>query len=66
MQNRRRRDAYRRIFRVLGISPMLGREFRAGSDAAGKNHESVLSYAFWQRDFGGRHDAIGKTMRTEQ
>ncbi|MGA8037337.1 MAG: ABC transporter permease [Candidatus Acidiferrales bacterium] len=50
------------FFDVLGISPMLGRGFEPGSDAAGKNHEVVLSYAFWQRRFGGRHDAVGKTL----
>jgi putative ABC transport system permease protein len=51
------------FFDVLGISPMLGRSFDAGSDAAGKNHVTVLSYGFWQRHFGGRRDAIGSTMQ---
>jgi putative ABC transport system permease protein len=50
------------FFDVLGVPAFLGRTFDAGSDAAGKNHEVVLSYAFWQRHFGGRPDAIGKSL----
>src|ERR1700761_5376053 len=56
-------DVQSNFFDVLGISPMLGRSFEPGSDAAGKNHEVVLSYGFWQRHFGGRRDAIGSTMQ---
>src|SRR5580698_5903813 len=55
-------DVQSNFFDVLGISPMLGRSFEPGSDAAGKNHEVVLSYGFWQRHFGGRRDAIGGTL----
>jgi putative ABC transport system permease protein len=51
------------FFDVLGISPMLGRAFDPGSDAAGKNHVAVLSYGFWQRHFGGRRDAVGSTLQ---
>src|SRR5580698_6020596 len=51
------------FFDVLGISPMLGRSFDPGSDAAGKNHVAVLSYGFWQRHFGGRRDAVGSTLQ---
>jgi predicted permease len=50
------------FFDVLGISPMLGRGFEAASDVAGKNHEVVLSYGFWQQKFGGRRDAVGGTL----
>jgi putative ABC transport system permease protein len=51
------------FFDVLGISPILGRSFDPGSDAAGKNHVAVLSYGFWQRHFGGRRDAVGSTLQ---
>lgn len=51
------------FFDVLGISPMLGRNFGPGSDVAGKNHVTILSYGFWQRHFGGRRDVIGSTMQ---
>ncbi|MGD0303999.1 MAG: ABC transporter permease [Candidatus Acidiferrales bacterium] len=53
------------FFDVLGISPMLGRSFDPGSDAQGKNHLAVLNYAFWQRHFGGRQDAVGSTLQLD-
>lgn len=42
-----------RFFEVLGRPLFLGRGFRPGEDQAGANDVVVLSYAFWQREFGG-------------
>lgn len=50
------------FFSVLGVQPKLGRDFSAGEDQAGRNHVAILSYSFWQRHFGGRPDAIGKSI----
>ena len=50
------------FFSVLGVEPIAGRTFDAGEDQAGKNHVVVLSYAFWQRHFGGERTAVGRTM----
>jgi putative ABC transport system permease protein len=50
------------FFSVLGVEPILGRTFAAGEDQAGKNHVALLSYAFWQRRFGGDRAAIGKMV----
>jgi putative ABC transport system permease protein len=55
-------SAQANFFSVLGVEPILGRTFEAGEDQAGKNHVAVLSYAFWQRRFGGQRDAVGKTI----
>src|SRR5690349_21993423 len=35
-------------FRVLGIAPMIGREFTAGEDKPGGAPVAVLSYRLWQ------------------
>jgi putative ABC transport system permease protein len=51
------------FFALLGVGPRIGRTFDAGEDQAGKNHLAVLSYGFWQRHFGGRADAIGKSVQ---
>jgi predicted permease len=50
------------FFSVLGVSPILGRAFDVGEDQQGKNHVAILSYAFWQRHFGGAPDVLGKTI----
>ncbi len=50
------------FFSVVGVTPLLGRGFVQGEDRAGQNLVAVLSYGFWQRHFGGRNDAVGKTL----
>ncbi|MCU1319520.1 MAG: efflux transporter, macrolide exporter (MacB) family, permease protein, partial [Edaphobacter sp.] len=49
-------------FRVFGAQPILGRTFSPEEDQKGANYVTVLSYAAWQRIFGGQPDAIGKSM----
>jgi len=46
-------------FSLLGAAPILGRTFAKGE---GGSHVAVLSYAFWQRHFGGAKDAAGKEL----
>ena len=48
------------FFATLGVAPLHGRVFRPDEDAMGHNHEAVLSYGLWQRDFGGDAAIIGK------
>jgi putative ABC transport system permease protein len=55
-------SAQANFFSVLGVEPILGRTFAAGEDQTGKNHVAVLSYAFWQRHFGGQRAAVGRVM----
>jgi macrolide transport system ATP-binding/permease protein len=50
------------FFRTLGVSPFLGRDFRPGEDLASAPDTVLLSYAGWQRRYGGRADVIGKTV----
>jgi predicted permease len=49
-------------FHVFGAQPILGRVFAPEEDQKGANYVAVLSYAAWQRLFGGQPDAIGKSM----
>ena len=50
------------FFSVLGVSPALGRSFAAGEDVPGREHEVVLSHAFWQQYFGSDPLIIGRTL----
>ncbi len=41
------------LFCVLGVSPCLGRSFQEGEDRPAAEPVVLLSYAYWQRRFGG-------------
>jgi macrolide transport system ATP-binding/permease protein len=50
------------FFRTLEVTPVLGREFRTGEDLPQAPQTAMLSYATWQKRFGGRRDAIGNSV----
>jgi predicted permease len=49
-------------FRVFGAPVILGRTFTPQEDAPHGGKVVVLSYALWQRKFGGNPGAIGKSL----
>ena len=51
------------FFRTLGVAPMLGRDFRPEEDAPRASRSVILSYASWQKRFGGRQDILGRRSR---
>jgi hypothetical protein len=51
------------FFRTLGVAPVLGRDFHPGEDSLTGPNVVVISYGFWQRQFGGNNDAIGQTVK---
>jgi putative ABC transport system permease protein len=50
------------FFAVLRVPPFMGRPFRAADEVVGQHRVAILSYAFWQRQFGGAHDVVGRTI----
>ncbi|HEX3253746.1 MAG TPA: ABC transporter permease [Pyrinomonadaceae bacterium] len=50
------------FFKVFGVSPLLGRTFVEGEDTQGRNLVCVISYAFWQRRFGGDPNIVGRML----
>ncbi len=50
------------FFRVLGVTPALGRDFELADEDASKPHLAILSYGAWQRRFGGDRRVVGRTM----
>ncbi len=49
-------------FRVLGVRPIVGRLMTQADDTRGCAPAAVISYAFWQREFGGDPSIVGRTM----
>src|SRR6185312_1622625 len=50
------------FFHTLGVSPMLGRGFRAEEDVVGAAPVVVLGGGFWKHRFGAAHGVIGTTI----
>jgi predicted permease len=50
------------FFQTLGVSPLFGRLFQSGEDLESAPRYAVLSYSFWQRQFGGRRDVLGQSV----
>jgi macrolide transport system ATP-binding/permease protein len=52
------------FFATLGVTPVLGRDFRPGEDLPGAEPTLILSYQSWQKRFGGRTDIVGQTIHS--
>jgi predicted permease len=53
-------------FEVLGVRPAVGRLLTPADDQRGANASvAVLSYAFWEREYGAAASAVGKTISLE-
>jgi putative ABC transport system permease protein len=51
------------FFRVLGVQPAIGRVFTGTDDHKGCGLPgAVVSYSFWQREFGGDRSVIGRKI----
>jgi putative ABC transport system permease protein len=50
------------FFETLGLHAIIGRTFTMADDQRGCPATAVISYGFWQREYGGRADAVGKTV----
>jgi predicted permease len=49
-------------FRVLGVNAVLGRTLTAQDDTKTCNAGAVISYPFWQREFGGDSAVLGRSV----
>ncbi|HEU5412050.1 MAG TPA: ABC transporter permease, partial [Candidatus Acidoferrales bacterium] len=50
------------FFKTLGVEPFLGRLISKADDPTGCAGAVDLSYAFWQRRYGGDASVIGRTL----
>ena len=51
------------LFRVLRVPPLLGRTFTDAEGEIGNDQKVILSYALWQRLFGGDPNVLGRPLR---
>ena len=50
------------FFSVLGVEPLIGRTFQSGEDTPNGPRVTVLTYAYWQRRFGGDPGVVGRAI----
>lgn len=50
------------LLSLLGVRPLLGRDFYPAEDSAGAAPVVLLSFALWQSHFGGNPDALGRSI----
>jgi predicted permease len=52
-------------FRVLGVSPILGRDFLEAEDVLNGPNVAIISEGLWRRRFGGDREIIGRQARLD-
>ena len=50
------------LFSALGVRPAAGRVLTDADDRRGCPARAVLSYPFWQREYGGDRSVVGRTI----
>jgi macrolide transport system ATP-binding/permease protein len=50
------------FFRTLGVTPILGRDFTPEEDTPAAPRTVLLSYATWEKRFGGNKDVLGQSI----
>ena len=53
------------FFRMLGVTPFLGRDFAPGEDRPGPQRPVILSYEIWQKRFVGNNFILGEKVQLE-
>jgi predicted permease len=51
-----------RFLDTLGVTPIIGRTFTEDADRRGSEPIAILSYGFWQREYGGDRAVLGRPI----
>lgn len=52
-------------FKVLGVHPVLGRDFTPEDEKVGAPLTAILGYELWQKLYGGDRDIVGKSLKMD-
>ncbi|HTV82809.1 MAG TPA: ABC transporter permease [Acidobacteriaceae bacterium] len=58
-------DVTEGVLPILGVKPTLGRLFTRQDDTASAPETVMLSYAYWQKKFGGARSVIGQSITVD-
>jgi putative ABC transport system permease protein len=50
------------LLSMMGVRPLIGRDFKASEDTEGTAPVALLSYGFWQSHFAGDGNAVGRSL----
>jgi putative ABC transport system permease protein len=53
------------LFKLLGVQPLVGRDFLAEEDQPGREKVVIISHGLWLRRFGGWSDVRGKSLKLD-
>src|SRR5215203_4679372 len=53
------------FFSLLGVQPIVGRDFSEADGRPGTPPVALASHAFWRQRLGGRTDAVGRPIRLD-
>jgi predicted permease len=53
------------ILKTLRVQPLVGRVFTREDDSPGAPQRAILTYAYWQRTFGGDPGIVGRQLTVE-
>src|SRR5205823_3636264 len=53
-------------FRVLGVQPVLGRDFLPGDDRPGAPAVVMLGYGVWKSRYGSDPSVLGRTIKVNE
>ncbi|MEP6777179.1 MAG: ABC transporter permease [Chthoniobacterales bacterium] len=51
------------FFKIVGVSPILGRDFTAEDNKPGAEKVAILGHEIWKRDFDGDPKIVGQAVR---
>jgi len=54
------------FFRMLGVGPVIGRDFSSEDEKPGREQVAILTYALWRRHYGGDSSVIGKSILLDE